>query len=272
MCLAIYKPQGIQISKRYLRNGFEGNNDGAGFAYASKGTIVIRKGFFSFADFMQAYKPHQNKPCVIHFRMTTHGATNEKNCHPFALCGQKYALVHNGILDIEQSEDKGMSDTWHFAELILTPMLSVHSPDKPSFRYLVESTIGNGNKLVIMDASGKATIYNEKAGEWHKGCWFSNSGYLFDRRSFWTSWDYSKKASKEASKGRGYITLLNGKVQEGPSPVCLTTLLKTGKARRTPTQPIHGTRTRLRMALITMNASARRPPRSILRRSVNRRN
>src|SRR6266545_3554785 len=55
-CVAIYKPKGVQIAKKYLSNSFENNKDGAGFAYAKDGKITINKGYFSFEEFWKAFK------------------------------------------------------------------------------------------------------------------------------------------------------------------------------------------------------------------------
>jgi len=173
MCLAIYKPKGKKVTREALQNGFESNSDGAGFAVAVGGRILIRKGFFTFDEFMAAWESFSDEAAVIHFRYATHGMIGEKNCHPFKVNGR--AMVHNGILSIASTEDS--SDTAEFCRLVLRPLLAKVRADSPALRFLIEETIGAGNKIAILEPDGSATIYNEGCGIWHGGVWFSNSGF-----------------------------------------------------------------------------------------------
>lgn len=178
MCLAIYKPAGKSIPEDHLRNGFDSNPHGAGFAFAKDGVVSIRKGYFTFKAFLAAYNEciTEDLPALVHFRYATHGKRNEFNCHPWPVCGGEYACIHNGIINIQSSKKK--SDTGHFVDLVLSPMLEcVADPATPALKFLVEETIGSGNKIVLMDGAGKVTIYNEKVGHWEKGVWYSNHGY-----------------------------------------------------------------------------------------------
>lgn len=181
MCLAIAKRKGVEIAKKYLENGFENNDQGAGFAVAHGGNLTISKGFFTFDEFWDAYAPVRNRAAIIHFRWATHGLTNKDNCHPFELCDGEFAMVHNGVLSIDISSDTDRSDTSHFSELVMTPMLSKVAFDDPSLKYLVEQAITSSNKLIVMRRDGKMVIYNEKRGEWHNGVWYSNTQYKFKK-------------------------------------------------------------------------------------------
>ena len=179
MCLAIYKPKGVRIKKKYLRNGFDHNEDGAGFAVVRQGKVAVYKGYFTFDDFWSAYEEFGNETALIHFRWSTHGKINEDNTHPFEMCGGRFALIHNGILNIDTSSDKTKSDTRHYVDLILTPLFERMPFDHPSVKFLVESAIGDNNKLVVLRGDGAHCIYNEHKGEWHKGAWYSNSAYKY---------------------------------------------------------------------------------------------
>ena len=183
MCMAIYKPKGVQIAKEYLKNSFRENHDGAGFAIARNAEVKCFKGFFKFGDFWKAFKPYQNEAAVIHFRWATHGEKNGDNCHPFLVCGGNMAVVHNGIIDIKTDGKK--SDTATFCELVIEPILKQGvSPKCGAFRYLIETSIGAGNKIVMLLRDGKAIIFNEKQGVWHNGAWFSNEGFKNSRPTF----------------------------------------------------------------------------------------
>ncbi len=202
MCLAIYKPKGVQVARRYLRNGFENNPDGAGFAVCDGlGAVHVVKGFTDFKSFYAAFQPYENQTAIIHFRWATHGATDTENCHPFELIGGRFAVIHNGILNIA-CPNKEKSDTFHFAELVLTPMLARLEFDAPALKYLIETSIGEYNKLVILRGDGAHVIYNEKKGHWNKGAWFSNEDYKVGRAhrivsglsATWQAWTAAKSA------------------------------------------------------------------------------
>lgn len=203
MCLAIAKPARAIVPVEHLHAGYQGNPHGCGFAYADKGKLHIVKGLFTFKEFMEKYRRVEHLPMLIHFRYSTHGEPSVINCHPFSMWEGRYALIHNGMIHIHQSISKELSDTAHFARLIMEPMLKAGiNPEKASFRYLVEESIGHSNKVLIMDNNGKMTIYNESVGEYEDAedkngnpviyegiegpeqatVWYSNSAYKFTRR------------------------------------------------------------------------------------------
>ena len=118
MCIAIYSLCGNDLpTKERLQKCFNANPDGAGFAYAYKGTVYTYKGFFKFDDFYKKLtecdKKYnlKNSGTLLHFRIATHGGINAANCHPFAVTSNEYKLkstfskskfsaVHNGICSI----------------------------------------------------------------------------------------------------------------------------------------------------------------------------
>lgn len=180
MCLAILKPAGKIVSKEHLSNGYDRNSDGAGFAYAENGEVVIQKGFFKFEEFYAAYQPHENKQCLIHFRIRTAGQTDAVNCHPWRI-NPKMALIHNGMLPIR--EDAGLSDTGIFTNRVISPIVDAN-PDiifTNGFKWLIESAIGSNNKVVILNSAGGYVIFNEKSGSWDDGVWYSNCSYKVAR-------------------------------------------------------------------------------------------
>lgn len=180
MCLAIFKPENKVCPKNHLKNGFAGNDDGAGFAIAKGGKIEIYKGFFTFEEFWKAFKPFQNFPAIIHFRYATHGSVGAGNCHPFPV-GKNSAMIHNGILNIQSDETN--SDTANFANLVLNPILQSGIDENcPALRFLVESSIGRGNKICLLNGSGECQLFNEDAGMWENGVWYSNTGYKVEKR------------------------------------------------------------------------------------------
>ena len=164
MCLAISKPAGAVIPIDHLRAGHTGNPHGCGFCYSEGGKLFIEKGLWNFEQFYENYKKHEHCAMLIHFRFSTHGKPNQVNCHPFDVWEGRFAMIHNGMIQIHCSIPH-LSDTGNFAKLILEPMLKagIH-PEKAAFRYLVETSIGDRNKVCLMAADGAVSIYNEEAG------------------------------------------------------------------------------------------------------------
>ena len=173
MCIAVYKPQGVELTEETLHNCWNKNPDGAGFMYAEDGKLNVVKGLMSYEAFEQAYAPHSDKNAVLHFRIATHGGVNPENTHPFVI-HDNLAMVHNGIITNVKITDKAKSDTWHFTEMYLKKFHTMWREDE--FKDLVESYIGH-SKLILMDNEGNVEIYKSNLGKWDSDCWFSNSSY-----------------------------------------------------------------------------------------------
>jgi glutamine amidotransferase len=176
MCIAIYKPKDSKISQATLQECFRSNPDGAGFMYAHNKELVMEKGFFTFNDFWEAYKKHEKKQAVLHFRIKTHGAIDEANCHPF-LVNKSLGFVHNGVISGFGVGEQ--SDTNHFNEEIIKPLVSKWgnlSIFQPAMKNLIEARIGY-SKLIFLDRHGNCNIFNESKGVWDKGVWYSNLSY-----------------------------------------------------------------------------------------------
>jgi predicted glutamine amidotransferase len=195
MCIAISKPQGFTLTEETLQECWKRNPDGAGFMYTHNNQLQIVKGLMTYKEFSLAYEPHQEKACVLHFRIKTHGATNEENTHPF-LIDKGLGMVHNGILNsVDTTSDNTMSDTWHFAT---THLHRFRRDNKrfylnPLYKELIESYISY-SKLIFMDNQGNVEIFNESKGVWDSGCWFSNTSYKV----------YVQPTPKKTKAYRGY--------------------------------------------------------------------
>ena len=176
MCIAIYKPEDKVLSLATLKECYKSNPDGAGFMYAENKKLHIEKGFFSFQSFYDAFKKHENKQAVIHFRIKTHGKIDTTNCHPFAV-NNAIGFVHNGI--ISGFGDANHSDTIGFNQSILQPLVSKWGNlalFQDPIIDLIEGRIGY-SKLVFLDRHGNHKIMNEHKGTWDDGVWYSNDSY-----------------------------------------------------------------------------------------------
>lgn len=145
--------------------------------YAEDNQLHIEKGFMDFDSFYAAYKPHENKPIAVHFRIQTHGDTNQENTHPFRV-GQHLGMVHNGVINAVDRPDKTKSDTYWFNQKILVPSYKRDSRFifKEPFKELIKEYIG-WSKLVFLNNKGHHTIINEDKGVWDEGVWYSNTSY-----------------------------------------------------------------------------------------------
>ena len=204
MCIAIYKPEGKVLPIETLKECYTSNPDGAGFMYSDNKKLHIEKGFFSFQTFYDAFKKHENKQAVIHFRIKTHGKIDTANCHPFAV-NNSVGFVHNGV--ISGYGDAEFSDTVRFNEKILRPLVSKWGNlalfQDPIIE-LVEGRIGY-SKLVFLDRHGNHKIMNEHKGQWDDGVWYSNDSYkpyvapvsTWENKSSWydTKYDWKKNVT-----------------------------------------------------------------------------
>lgn len=254
MCIAICQPEGVKtLSRSVFDECARTNDDGLGMAWIDWSKPEGQRlriwrstksgaGKFDVAHFHEKYRllHHQfgkRSPFILHFRYTTHGETNQDNCHPFRV-KPNLAMVHNGILTMP-NKGQGIknlfhsrdirpeySDTWHYANLYFPKFdyLDFHAgkhwfKDGQSLKEHTEDFIGTGNKLVFLDANeydeetrkqwGAANyvIYNEKQGVWDGGTWFSNCGYRcytsgYQGRGSWRGdgWEYDDGYSRDWGK------------------------------------------------------------------------
>lgn len=194
MCLIIHIPKEkkITLPDWFTASVFQRNDDGLGVMAATNGKLMVRKVLPKTAEEADQILKHAitfgqevNSDVLVHFRMRTHGAIDLDNCHPYPIVDlpeYKVWLMHNGVLrNGFKKEDKNKSDTWHYIEQTLKPLL-LKQPRiwlTAAFQGLIERDIGSSNKFSLMDNKGNVRIYNRNAGvEWNE-CWLSNT-YAWD--------------------------------------------------------------------------------------------
>lgn len=184
MCTAVYSPASEEIiSIGSFNELMKRNKDGMGLVYAEDGQFKVIKTLTRGDAIYDEYRAANSRglSCLLHFRITTHGATIVENCHPFQL-GEDVMYIHNGMIPLKDIPD-GEVDSRLFAERILT-----HLPDgwfeMPDVRKMVENFI-NGSKVALMDRDGVVKILNESHGNWHNGAWFSNFSWrVYEKRDY----------------------------------------------------------------------------------------
>jgi len=125
MCILLFKPSSINLTKSTLKECFKNNPHGAGFAIPNtkQESVEIEKGFFSFRSFWLRFKEVQalNLPMIIHFRVATSGVIDRNNCHPWRIT-KKYAMAHNGVIQGKLGiTSEKTSDTGLYVKHILRP-------------------------------------------------------------------------------------------------------------------------------------------------------
>ena len=109
-----------------------------------------------------------NTPCMMHFRLATHGSVKKANCHPFHDDATDTWFAHNGILDITPIGDMTDSET-AFRE-ILAPEIQAHGLHSDNVRYAVRNIIGCSKFAFLQGEDVQLFGEYEK---WH-GVLFSN--------------------------------------------------------------------------------------------------
>jgi hypothetical protein len=192
MCVIVYRPADHKLTMETLQTCYSGNRDGWGIMFAMNGEMQIKRGL-DWNSFLSAYRAiPEDHPIAIHFRFRTHGDINIANTHPYMVWNgdsRTIAVMHNGVIQINEIDSK-MSDTWHWLELVVKPVLKLNPNiiDLPAFHFLMENTT-DGSRLLFLDNDGKFTFLHPKQWHDHQGCKFSNTYSLKPAYSY--AKDYS---------------------------------------------------------------------------------
>ncbi|MCM6774540.1 class II glutamine amidotransferase [Nocardia sp. CDC159] len=192
MCLLTYLPPGTAPDNDALTAGARVNRDGHGFAIVTDSNILVGHGMDAetvIAEFVRVRNDFPDGPALFHSRLATHGAISISNCHPFHLGrDQRTVLAHNGVLP-RRVQPRGRdlrSDTRIAAEEYL-PARPFGSLDTARGRRRLESWLG-ASKLILTtnpEYAAQGYIFNEHAGMWHGGIWYSNASYLPGHQASW---------------------------------------------------------------------------------------
>lgn len=185
MCIIIFKPENKEICDDYLQASYDMNPDGIGYSFVvgeGDGAKIITKHFMKFNKFMKQYRKDEENnmdstPFLIHFRACSKGVVNIENCHPFKI-NEGQVFAHNGtIYGIPEDKDNKKSDTWMFNNAILKN-LPFQWESNAGIRCLIRATLGQRNKVVVLNKTKEFIIFGEHLGVWDNGIWYSNEHYL----------------------------------------------------------------------------------------------
>ena len=202
MCLIIQgKPK--DFNKEIIKKAFTQNPDGFGLMYLSKTTnrIVFKK--FYTKKLNKIYKTCKEhfKKCdeiALHFRITTQGNTNNKNCHPFQVLNQDndridLFLMHNSPRIPSPLLTENMSDSYYFSKVILRPILKNNYKliKNDEFIKCLESIISSEcpSRVLLLDNLTKSFQF---LGDWseHKGLKYSNEN-IIPNTKYWNNGYYN---------------------------------------------------------------------------------
>lgn len=170
MCLIVETQKEIVIPRKVMDDMYERNDDGYGFMYIRNGhTIGEKFQGKSNEELYEKYLELKEFSPYIHLRMKTHGDINTEQSHPF-YCGHGIWMMHNGVLNDTQGEDKTKSDTWYFANEYLKPVFD-HSKNATellmdkAFQGFINKFIGHGNRVVFIAPGMSGLRFNSSS--WH---------------------------------------------------------------------------------------------------------
>lgn len=207
MCLIVYSESKSKLDWEALEVGFRQNDDGWGIMYPRDERLVVSRHYNPVVDSSwKVFKKTMEKipddvKIGVHFRIRTHGAIADRNCHPFQILskpahGYDLYLMHNGTIPqmdpLNKEDDR--SDTAIFAQDYLRQILK----GNPGFMYtkafqkVVKELAGGWSRLLFMNDKGEVWIYNESSGTKKDDVWYSNGGALVKKTITPTTTNYER--------------------------------------------------------------------------------
>ena len=195
MCIAIYKPAEQNFpSKKTLQRCFEANPDGAGYMFAHRNAVHIRKGFATFKAFWRDLRDIRAKVTdtpafVLHFRISTQAGVRADCTHPFPLSRKMddlralhatadIGIAHNGIITLTShgyNKTITYSDTMEFITDYAARLIKGRDwYTDPDLRGVIADLADS--RLAILDGGGHCELLGSGWQE-DRGCWYSNASY-----------------------------------------------------------------------------------------------
>lgn len=168
MCVIIAKPAGVALpAENILFAAHQANPHGCGFATPTK----IYKSL-NYARFRKALsKVNPLDPCIIHFRLATHGSIKAGNCHPFRRGNVMFA--HNGILSIEPDGD--MTDSETAFQNFIYPAIKTFGLYADETNEIIDYLIGYSKFAIIQGDELRLDGDYQKMPD---GCFYSNTRFM----------------------------------------------------------------------------------------------
>lgn len=176
MCIALYKKQGVKLSRELLGQLWDKNKDGGGYLARLNGKgWMHRKGVMEKDVFLNDLDKYlgEDAELVAHMRIKTTGTISPEHTHPFLWTKKdgknpRY-LFHNGTVKFLNPKDDSDSS-------LLAKILSNYSTEE-AHRILTDFA-ANGCGRFVTFANGKITTFGDEESIEDEGIWFSNKRHL----------------------------------------------------------------------------------------------
>ena len=172
MCVICYIPKNRELpDSETLRAMYLTNPDGMGFC-----TPTAHYKGLNYMAFRRALRKRRiEEPCIIHFRLATHGSVRRANCHPFHDSQTGVYFAHNGVLGVSPKGDHTDSET-AFRDCFL-PVIGRFGLQSPYVDEMANILNGaNGSKFAFMQGD-KVRLFGNFIE--HNGLYYSNLRFLY---------------------------------------------------------------------------------------------
>lgn len=253
MCVILELKPNVDFNFDKLSIACEINSDGYGLLVQDRGKM----------ECIKSYNPKGNDPeevmkllddakglhRLLHLRFSTAGSKNVDNCHPFQVLnkadhGVDLFFMHNGTLMGFSKTGDSFSDSYHFNEKILKPLIASlrysHGPtylEQDYLKYLLKEVAGHSVFTLFDNQDNLLKIENSSCFSPAEGIWASNSYSFKETHSRYNS-NYSS-SGQSAVPFRAGGTTTSG-TSPGKTPTSTTTPTTTSKNALTlPNQSIN---------------------------------
>lgn len=200
MCVIAIRTIGSTISDERIRQLYASNPDGAGVMWAQDGKVHWRKGFFNVEKLLDMWHRIPNGvTAAVHCRITTHGGTCDRLCHPFPLTNRPHdlfklrgkadaVLMHNGIMSFMEKDghyDKNKdSDSSAYAKKLFDMLHGARLPKSTEEMETIRKET-SGSRIFIL--SGDGTFFTAGEWTWEDGVLYSNTHFKW-HYNYGTGW------------------------------------------------------------------------------------
>lgn len=217
MCLIAYRREEEEtFHKEFFIASAARNDHGTGIMYVKDGRVVTKKigQKATQQDKLDMYYEWSiaPTPAFIHLRMCTSGSKEDENAHPFQVLslekdGVDLWMMHNGVFNVTEL-DANRSDTWHFVNLYLKPLLkgNPYILCNPYVRAMIEKYTG-GSRLCFLYGDGTVVTIEDAQthdDEKYGGCWLSNRSMIGTPPYQWAKDNYSVDKDTDYYSGSPY--------------------------------------------------------------------
>ena len=238
MCIIMYAPSKVKISKENLKNAFEYNSDGAGVMYYDhQGNVHYKKGFDKFKNLWAFWDSLDDSlPRAVHCRIATSGKIATKTCHPFPITdkvenmgeaegiSENGCLMHNGIFSNYTPADgmkNSYSDSMYYTAKVIYPLRDIIM-NEGVLRLLQEMT----SRVLLFLPKFRILKFGSWEQDKQEKFYASNDTYEEKSKYYYGAygaWDdyacypYTSGSTKANGKGLGkiYYTSSTGNVYTG---------------------------------------------------------